>query len=331
MGATLYIDHRAAQIRRDRAALELRLPDRPPRRIPLRGLDRVVVHGSAEIDAAALNLMWETGVAFLCLTGRTGTAGARFHGAAHKDAGLRLAQYALWHDAETRLAWARDLFRFRLRVLRKTARSIAARRRGGRQALAPAIEAIGRAESSLASVSYLDALRGVEGAMAAAWFSVLAELFPPSLGFSTRQRRPPPDPVNAALSLGYTIATAEASRAAVRAGFDPAIGLSHGLAHGRESLALDLVEPARPLVDEFVHDLFHRRALEARSFTADGKGGVLLGKAGRRVFYEAWEIEAAPRIRTVIRLAAREGIRRLRSRKATGCERDAGAGDDIVA
>lgn len=116
----------------------------------------------------------------------------------------------------------------------------------------------------------------------------------------------------------------------MRSGFDPAVGLSHGLAHGRESLALDLVEPARPLVDGFVHDLFHRRALEARSFTADGKGGVLLGKAGRRVFYEVWEIEAAPKIRTVIRLAAREGVRRLRSRKASVCEHYAGVDDDLI-
>lgn len=330
MGATLYIDHRDAQIRRDRGALNLRLPDRPPRRIPLRGLDRVVVTGSADIEAAALNLIWESGVALLCLTGRRGEAGARFHGAAHKDASLRLAQYALWHDAETRLDWSRELFRFRLRIMRKTARALATRRRGGRQAMAGAVTAIARAEASLAKVRSLDVLRGVEGTLAAAWFSALAGLFAPSLGFSTRQRRPPPDPVNAALSLGYTLATSEAARAAVRAGLDPAIGLSHGLAHGREALALDLVEPARPLVDCFVHDLFHRRALEVGSFAADGKGGVLLGKAGRRIFYEVWETDAAARIRTVIGLAARDGARRLRSRMAAEKGDQAGADDDIA-
>lgn len=313
MGISLYIDHRHARIGRDRGALELRLPDHGPRRVPLRGLERVIIHGSAEIEVAALNIMWEAGVALLCLSGRRAEAGARFHGGAHGDARLRLGQYRAWHDRALREAWARELVRLRLRLMRQVARQLAARRRAGEKAMAPAIDAIDRAEGSLARNVGLDALRGVEGAVAAAWFAALSRLFPASLGFAARRRRPPPDPVNAVLSLGYTLATAEAARAAVRAGLDPAIGLVHGLAHGREALALDLVEPARPLVDRFAHDLFHERLLEARHFTQAEGGGVFLGKAGRRHFYEAWEARAAKPVRAITRMLAREGARRLRA------------------
>lgn len=313
MSTTLYIDHRLARIGKDRGTLLLRLPDSPPRRIPLKGLDRLIINGSAEIDAAALNLLWEAKISLLCLTGRRGDAGARFHGGVHNDASLRLAQYRAWQDATTRIEMAQDLVRFRFRIMRNAARTMSSDRRSGSRLLEPAVIAIRAAEQTIASAHDLNTLRGIEGSVAAAWFAAYARLFPPSLGFTNRRRRPPPDPVNAALSLGYTIATSEAARAAVRAGLDPAIGLLHGLAHGREALALDLVEPARPLVDVFVHHLFHERLLEARNFTADDRGGVVLGKAGRRTFYEAWETQAAAGIRSITRLMAREGARRLRS------------------
>lgn len=318
MGARLYIDHRGARIRRHHAALEVRLPDAAPRRIPLRGIERVILCPTAEIDVAALNLLWEAGVALLCLSGRRAEAGARFHGAAHGDAQIRLAQYRVWHDPAARESWARELVGLRLRVMRKVAGELGARRRAGGKIMAPAVQALDRAERSLTRAGGLDTLRGIEGAVAAAWFGAIARLFPPSLGFVTRRRRPPPDPVNAVLSLGYTLATAEASRSAVRAGLDPAIGLIHGLAHGREALALDLVEPARPLVDRFAHDLFHRRVLEARHFTQGDGGGVFLGKAGRRSFYEAWEDGVAAQVRALTRMIAREGVRRLRNMPVMG-------------
>ncbi|SES91149.1 CRISPR-associated endonuclease Cas1 [Oceanicella actignis] len=278
----------------------------------MRGLSRLIVHGSATIEAGALNLLWQAGVGVLFLSGRNGEAGARFHGAAHGDAGIRLAQYRLWHDPVRRHAWARDLVRLRLRMMRRTARRIALHRRAGRRILSPALAAIDRAESSIDQAQGIASLRGIEGAAAAAWFSAYAQLFPPSLGFSARRRRPPPDPVNALLSLGYTIAAAEAAGAANRAGLDPAIGLIHGLAHGREALALDIVEPARPLVDDFVHDLFHSRTIEARHFSREEGRAAVLGKAGRQAFYHAWEERAAPNVRTVVAMVAREGVRRLR-------------------
>ncbi|RMD48425.1 MAG: CRISPR-associated endonuclease Cas1 [Alphaproteobacteria bacterium] len=329
MGGTLFIDRRGARIARDAQALRISVPDAPPRRIPVTAVRRLVVRGSASIEVAALNLLWEEGVALLCLTGRRDRPAARIHGGPHADAAVRLAQYRLWHDGDTRLAWARELLAFRIAILEREARRILERRRGRRRSLSRLADATAKARRGLAAASTPDALRGVEGALAAAWFRILAELLPASLGFTTRRRRPPPDPVNALLSLGYTIATAEAATAAVRAGLDPAIGLLHGLAHGREALALDLVEPARPLVDGFVHDLFHGRRLEARHFSDDGKGGVLLGKAGRRIFYEAWEQEAARRVRGLVRVLAREGVRRLRNRPPDPILDQASDGDDI--
>ena len=122
---------------------------------------------------------------------------------------------------------------------------------------------------------------------AQAHFAGLQAVFAPSLNFNGRNRRPPRDPVNAVLSLGYTMLHAECVLQLYGAGLDPFIGFLHELDFGRESLACDLAEPRRPAVDRFVHHLFRSGELEAAHFVAL-QGACLLGKAGRAHFYAAW-------------------------------------------
>ncbi len=337
--ATLYLDRKGAAIGWTGGALEVRLADAPPRRLPVRNLERCVIAAPCTISSAALNGLWERGVTLLVLGGRRGEPLARFSGAPHNDARIRLRQLAVIADDRQRLAWAGALALLRLRQMRRVALALARRRQSGREILAPALAAILRTERRLAGEPppSLDGLRGLEGALMAAWFAAYGRLFAPSLGFVARRRRPPPDPVNAALSLGYTLATAEASRIATIAGFDVAVGLVHGLAHGREALALDLVEPARPHVDRMVHDLFHGRRLTDRHVTRASDGAVLLGKAGREAFYAAWEDAAAPVIRPLLGAICRAAVRRLRALpagplEAAGGEPAAiGAGGDPAA
>jgi CRISP-associated protein Cas1 len=134
----------------------------------------------------------------------------------------------------------------------------------------------------------LGSLLGLEGAAAAAFFAAYAALFAPSLAFRDRNRRPPRDPVNVCLSLGYTLVHAEAVRAAVAAGFDPFVGFYHDLQHGRESLACDLMEPERATVESWVWQAFRDRLLRPEHFHYHG-GQCIIGKAGRRIFYDTFE------------------------------------------
>ena len=95
-----------------------------------------------------------------------------------------------------------------------------------------------------------------------------------------RNRRPPRDPVNACLSLAYTLLHFEAVRMAHAAGLDPLLGFYHRPAFGRESLACDLIEPLRPAVDEWIWQQFSPGPLRPEHFSPD-KGACLLGKTGR--------------------------------------------------
>jgi CRISPR-associated protein Cas1 len=68
---------------------------------------------------------------------------------------------------------------------------------------------------------------GHEGMAHARVFPRLAPDHRSRLGFTERQRRPPPDPVNAMLSFGYTLLAHEAVAALSTAGLDPAVGFLH--------------------------------------------------------------------------------------------------------
>ncbi|MFN3612858.1 CRISPR-associated endonuclease Cas1, partial [Tepidimonas sp.] len=136
-----------------------------------------------------------------------------------------------------------------------------------RYELKTAVQRMEAANHSLKDAQTLPALRGAEGAAAQAFFMGYQTLFAPSLHFSGRNRRPPQDPVNAVLSLGYTLLHAEAALQAHAMGLDPYVGFLHDLDYGRESLACDLVEPHRGGVERLTWQLFRERVLTADHFS----------------------------------------------------------------
>lgn len=303
--ATLYVDRRNAGLAYRDGAIEVRSPGSAPFTVPLRDLDRVVVASSATLSTGLLAQCWTQNVGILVLSGRRAEPTARFLGVPHGDARVRIAQALAAIDPELAARFATEIVRAKIAGQLRTLRRLRPGGHGGAARWGSARKRLAAAVSQLADTPTqgLDRVRGIEGAAAAAYFEAFATGFAPSLGFRKRVRRPPTDPVNAALSLGYTLATFEAARQAQIAGLDPAIGVLHAPAHGRLALALDLVEPIRPRVDALVHRLFGTRRLRADQFRTAPDGAVLLGKAGRGAFYAAWETEQAGLSRLLKRIA----------------------------
>ena len=107
--------------------------------------------------------------------------------------------------------------------------------------------------------------------------------------FNGRNRRPPRDPVNALLSLAYSLLAKDCTLAALAVGFDPYIGFYHQPRHGRPALALDLMEEFRPLVaDSAVLTALNTRVLDVGDFLRAGDA-VNLTQAGRGKFFEVYE------------------------------------------
>ena len=82
--------------------------------------------------------------------------------------------------------------------------------------------------------------------------------------------------MNAILNYLYSLVEAEAILACQAVGLDPGLGLVHADTRGRASLALDVMEPVRPEVDNFVLDLLERRTFRKVEFTETPDGHVRL-------------------------------------------------------
>jgi CRISP-associated protein Cas1 len=134
------------------------------------------------------------------------------------------------------------------------------------------------------------ALMGTEGAATRAYFQTWVQALPPVWEFTGRKRRPPPDPVNAMLSFGYTLLTNEAVAACEAAHLDPDVGFLHQSRVGRPSLALDLVEEFRPvLVDSLVWGIIGRGMLTPDDFVYQPDTGSRMRDRAKRVLLTGYE------------------------------------------
>lgn len=110
-----------------------------------------------------------------------------------------------------------------------------------------------------------------------------------SFDFQRRNRRPPRDPVNALLSLGYSLLVKDLTHACTSVGLDPFLGYYHQPRFGRPALALDLMEPFRPLiVDSAVLSAINQRMVQPEHFQSAGEA-VALKPTGRKAFFQAYE------------------------------------------
>lgn len=147
--------------------------------------------------------------------------------------------------------------------------------------------------SKIENVSALDELRGMEGKAAEQYFSIFDDLIlnqKEDFSFTTRNRRPPLDNVNAILSFAYTVLAGECANALYSVGLDPYVGFMHADRPGRTSLAFDLMEELRPvLCDRFILTLINTKAIRSTHFERQKDNAVLLNDEGRKVFFNAWQ------------------------------------------
>ncbi|MCP9462913.1 MAG: CRISPR-associated endonuclease Cas1 [Nitrospira sp.] len=308
MGGTVYLDRTDAELRLDGGALAVYVKGERDGMVPLTPVDRIVVIGRQTVETALLHRLAEQGIAVLFLSGRTHSFRGRLAGRLHNHARLRLAQYQV-HRSPMALALAREWVTAKLDGQASLLTEAADVRPDRRAGLLHAASVIKETRAKAADAETLGRLRGLEGGAAAAYFAALPSLFPPSLGFEGRERRPPRDPVNALLSLTYTLAHWEWVRECELIGLDPLIGFFHEIDYGRESLACDLLEPFRPLVDRWVWTLFRDRQFDAQDFASEqDRPGCSLKKAARSRYYQAyeqWMTQHRPRLRETVEALAR--------------------------
>lgn len=288
--STVYVRNHRARVQHRRGSLLVSTLD-GSQRIPLEGIDAVVVLGGAQITTQALEACVRHRVRVAALN-MGGTVRFVVNGVTGGNVHLRTALFQAATDEERSLDVSKAIVAAKLQnsriVVDRWARDEenAAERKRLADRGAQIRERIGR----LASAATADHVRGIEGDAARIYFRAVGQAVASSgFEFPSRTRRPPRDPVNAMLGFCYGMLVSECIGAAESVGLDFQMGFFHRPRAGRPSLALDLAEELRALADRFVVALVRRRQVAADSFVYMPGGGVYLSDDGRARLIKEWE------------------------------------------
>lgn len=302
--STLYIDRQNTRLSTSAGTLTLHT-DNPAttRKIPFKYLKTIVIRANLAIQSRDLVALTAAGIGTVMISGRARHNIAHTIGTPHANARTRWQQTLLLADPIRAAALAHAITQSKIKRQLNTLRHIQSHRPDIRKPLHDGIRSLTGTLHTLASRTdhSLQTIRGLEGAAAAHYFPAYFAAFPASISNGKRSKRPPTDAVNAILSLSYTLLYAQAQTACWSAGLDPALGALHTISYGRDSLACDLIEPFRPLTDRWVWEQFRARTLRADHFSTTNTGAVLLGKAGRSHYYQAWEAHSSQTNKTLLR------------------------------
>ncbi len=293
----LYLNTQGYRVGRKDEVLVVKEKDQIIEEVRMREVSHVALFGNVQISTQAIQSLCEQEVPVTYFS-----MGGWFYGLtrghALKNVFLRMEQFRLARDPAACLALARRFVRGKIRNQRTLLM---------RNHLEPPLAAVTKlkraAQDALLAES-LGELLGIEGAAASLYFQSFSGMIkvddglpggtdPPAraftFNFTHRNRRPPADPVNAMLSLGYSLLAKDCVLALLAVGFDPYLGFYHQPRFGRPALGLDLMEEFRPLIAEsVVLTCLNNRVITERDFVQAGQA-VNLSAPGRKRFFQTYE------------------------------------------
>lgn len=288
MPASAYVTEQGAVIRREGRRFLVTKGEETLFELPAWRVERVLIFGAVQVTTQAMAFFLDEGVDLVFFSSN-GRYRGQLVGPMSANVYLRLAQYGRLNQDAARLSFGRAVVTAKL----ANARALLLRyqRNHPGVAFSEELEELDRCICGAQRAASLQELTGVEGQGTAAYFRAYGRMLTRDFRFERRTRRPPRDPVNAALSLGYALLTAEIVGALYHVGLDPYVGLYHQPHYGRPSLALDLCEEFRhPVVDMLVLEVLNRGILAGEDFTEDADGeGVRLSQDGLKAFLAQYE------------------------------------------
>jgi CRISPR-associated protein Cas1 len=294
----LYLNSQGFRVGCKNEILQVKDKEKLVEEVRIRDVSHVALLGNIQITTQAIQTLCEQDVPVTYFS-----MGGWFYGITRghelKNVFLRMEQFRLARDPITCLALARQFVHGKIRNHRTMLM------RNHVEPPESVILKLKRAAEDALEANSIEELLGIEGAAASQYFqhfngmikaedaastareSQTAPL--PTFNFSTRNRRPPTDPVNALLSLSYSLLSKDCTLACLAVGFDPYVGFYHQPRFGRPALGLDLMEEFRPLVAESsVLNCINNRIVTENDFVRAGNA-VNLSPGGRKRFFQAYE------------------------------------------
>jgi CRISPR-associated protein Cas1 len=289
-GAKLHIENRRAVVSvLDReTAPGTAAADRELANVPLLHVSEVVLLGNIGLTTPAIKLLLQENIDVVFLT-IDGQYCGRLIGPGTPHVALRRKQYRAQSDAAFTQKMAQVCVTAKLEHLRALLQRH--NRERNNEVLRGAVELINQQLQRVPRTTTIPSLSGVEGAATAAYFGGLRQLLSADWKFTKRQRRPPPDPINVLLSFGYTLLAHAAEGAVAATGLDVYAGFLHSIDYNRPSLALDVMEEFRPLIDSVVLWCCNGGQITPEDFTpgTNPDRPVVMSDRARKRFIEAYE------------------------------------------
>jgi CRISPR-associated protein Cas1 len=285
--AYLYLTEQGALLRKEGERLLVVKDDETLLDVPVRQVEGVLVFGHVHLTTPALQLCLGHNVELALFT-RRGRLLGQLTSPFPKNIELRQAQYGRAADASFTLGLARIFVAAKLGNALEYLREFAHNHPD--TDLAQEMTQVAAARDQAAQAQDPARLLGLEGSGARAYFAAFAKMVRHTFGFTGRARHPAPDPVNALLSLGYTLVYNELSSLLDGLGFDPYLGFYHQPRFGHATLASDLLEEFRaPLVDRLTLYLINNCILQKPDFYPHTSGGVYLLDEPRKRYFQEYE------------------------------------------
>lgn len=295
----LYLNSQGLYVGRTSEVLEIKEQGKLIQQVRLRELNQVNLFGNIQVTTQAMRTLLELEIP-LVLFSQSGYFYGMLQGTGLKNILLRREQFRRADDPQWCLRLAKSLVIGKLRNQRVMLM------RNHVQPPTRVILELKRLAHKASKASSAAQLLGIEGTGARWYFSSLNGMIKPgdgptdprnilgespkfSFDFRNRNRRPPRDPVNALLSLTYTLLMKDFVVTAASVGLDPYLGFFHLPRPGKPALALDLMEPFRPIIaDSVAISAINNRMVSPECFVSAGNG-VTLTPAGRKAVFRAYE------------------------------------------
>ena len=279
--AYMYLTEQGSILRKAGDRLLIEKEDEVLLDVPYHKLETVLVFGNVQVTTQAMGELLEKGVN-LSLFSRQGAYRGSLVPPHGKNIDLRIAQFEAARDHERALGYARATVAGEDRERSGGAGPAAPAHGPGRRfRVAAKRGGIGGGELRHGA-SDIAALEGTEGSAAREYFSLVMQFNKSEMTWPGRVKHPATDPLNALLSLTYTLLMHEAAALLEGMGLDASLGFLHQPDYGRPSLALDVVEPFRhPVADRLVLTLVNKRIMEAADFRTEGPGTACICRRRR--------------------------------------------------
>ena len=285
--ACLYVTENGARIGLSGGHFLVDCRDKSQRLIPKETLESIVIFGNVNLTVPCIKECLTRGIT-ISIFSTTGSYFGRIESTNHVSAKRIKSQVHLSNSEKERLIFSKKIIENKIHnqiVLLKRYR------RNSDQDISNELNAMKIHENKIKTCTSIEQIMGYEGNASRQYFKALSKMIKSEFKFSGRSKRPPKDPFNSMISLGYTILMYEIMGEIENRGISPYIGFMHKDTENHPTLASDLLEEWRAvIVDATVLSLIQGNEIGIEEFMInEDSGATVISKNGISVFMKKLE------------------------------------------